>query len=106
MEITDKLEELVLSFFHVGSQDQTQKLRLGGKHLYQLSPLTPVCVQFGVTVHTIPVLLASELMSSLSYRVRERPSVKKNETKSKHYYKPGMVVHTFHPSTQEAAAGR
>lgn len=33
----DKLQELYLSFNHVGSEGQTQVTRLGSKHLYQLS---------------------------------------------------------------------
>lgn len=33
----DNLEELVLSFHYMGSGDQTQVIRLGGKPLYPLS---------------------------------------------------------------------
>lgn len=35
----DNLEELVLSFQHVGPGNQTEVLELGGKSLYLLTPL-------------------------------------------------------------------
>lgn len=39
----DSLWELVLSFHHVGSRFQTQRIRLGGLHLYCPIHLTSPC---------------------------------------------------------------
>lgn len=35
----DNCKESVLSFHHVGLRDQTEVIRLGGKHLYPLSKI-------------------------------------------------------------------
>jgi hypothetical protein len=37
--LEDKLWELVLSFYHVGSRDQTQVIRLGVRCIFLLSHL-------------------------------------------------------------------
>lgn len=39
-DVRGDLEMSVLSFHHVGSRDQTQAFKLGGKHPYLLSHLT------------------------------------------------------------------
>lgn len=45
--------ELVLSFYQVGLQEQTQVVRLGDKYLYIGSHLSlPVTGNLGVVVHT------------------------------------------------------
>lgn len=40
VDVRDDLGMSILSFHHVGSRDQTQAFKLGGKHPYLLSHLT------------------------------------------------------------------
>jgi hypothetical protein len=69
---------------------------------------TPLIQQWGDRGGWISEIKASLMnkTSSRTARVTQRNPVSKNKNKQTKKNKPGMVVHSFNLSTQEAEAGR